>query len=119
MKKVAILGSGSVGETLANGLLGHGYAVMRASRDPAKLQTWKTGAKGEASTGTFVDAAKWGEVVILAIKGAVVEGLVVELASSLAGKTVIDATNPIGDKPPTNGVLHYFTTLEESLMERL
>jgi predicted dinucleotide-binding enzyme len=119
MKKVAILGSGIVGETLANGLLQHGYAAMRASRDPAKLQSWKAGAKGEASVGTFAEAAKWGEIVLLAIKGAAAEGLVGELAASLAGKTVIDATNPIDNKPPTNGVLHYFTTLEESLMERL
>jgi saccharopine dehydrogenase-like NADP-dependent oxidoreductase len=44
MKKVAVLGSGVVGETLANGLLRHGYAVMRASREPAKLEGWKSGA---------------------------------------------------------------------------
>jgi hypothetical protein len=40
-------------------------------------------------------------------------------AEQLARKTVIDATNPIGDAPPVNGVLRFFTTLEESLMERL
>ncbi|MFI5370785.1 MAG: NADPH-dependent F420 reductase, partial [Candidatus Eisenbacteria bacterium] len=39
--------------------------------------------------------------------------------ASLAGKTVIDTTNPIAEAPPVNGVLHFFTTLEESLMERL
>jgi predicted dinucleotide-binding enzyme len=32
---------------------------------------------------------------------------------------VIDATNPIADAPPVNGVLKFFTTLDESLMERL
>lgn len=40
-------------------------------------------------------------------------------ATNLAGKTVIDATNPIADAPPSNGVLSYFTTFGESLMERL
>ena len=40
-------------------------------------------------------------------------------ATNLAGKPVIDATNPIADAPPTNGVLKFFTNLDESLMERL
>jgi hypothetical protein len=39
--------------------------------------------------------------------------------AELSGKTVIDATNPIADTPPQNGVLKYFTSLDESLMERL
>jgi predicted dinucleotide-binding enzyme len=39
--------------------------------------------------------------------------------AELSGKTVIDATNPIADAPPQNGVLKYFTNLDESLMERL
>jgi predicted dinucleotide-binding enzyme len=119
MKKVAVLGSGIVGEVLANGLLKHGYATMRASREPAKLEDWKKNAKGEASVGTFTEAAKWGDIVVLAIKGNAAEALVAELAPSLAGKTVIDSTNPIGDKPPVNGVLQYFTSMNESLMERL
>ena len=119
MKKAAILGSGIVGEVLANGFLKHGYAAMRASRDPAKLQDWKKGAKGEASVGTFAEAAKWGDIVVLAIKASAGEQLVGELAASLAGKTVIDALNPIADKPPVNGVLQYFTSMNESLMERL
>ncbi len=39
--------------------------------------------------------------------------------NNLAGKIIIDTTNPISDEPIANGVLHYFTSLEESLMERL
>ena len=38
---------------------------------------------------------------------------------SLANKVVIDTTNPIADAPPDHGVLRFFTSLEESLMERL
>ncbi|MGA9118689.1 MAG: DNA-binding protein, partial [Bacteroidota bacterium] len=38
---------------------------------------------------------------------------------NLKGKTVIDTTNPIADRPPVNGVIAFFTTLEDSLMERL
>jgi 8-hydroxy-5-deazaflavin:NADPH oxidoreductase len=39
--------------------------------------------------------------------------------ANVAGKPVIDATNPIADSPPVNGVLKFFTSLDESLMERL
>src|SRR5205823_6465185 len=119
MKKVAILGSGTVGEVLANGFLKHGYAVMRASREPKKLDAWKSSAKGEAATGTFADAAKWCDVALLAVKGTAAEPVIAEVGASLAGKTVIDATNPIADAPPQNGVIQYFTKQNESLMERL
>src|SRR4249920_1514983 len=98
MKKVAILGSGMVGEALAKGFLDHGFAVRRASRDPSKLEQWRDAAKGDASIGTFVDAAAWCEIAVLCVKGTAAEGLVGELASSLEGKLVIDTTNPIGDE---------------------
>ncbi len=120
MKKVAILGSGQVGEVLGNGFLQHGYSVMRASREPAKLEGWKKGAKGEAQVGTFADAGKWGEILVLAVKGSAAEAALEQAGiANLAGKTVIDATNPIADAPPQNGVIVYFTNANESLMERL
>lgn len=120
MKKVAVLGSGVVGETLANGFLKHGYAVMRGSREPAKLEAWKAGAKGEASIGTFADAAKWGEIVVLAVKGTAAEEVLEQAGvANLANKTVIDTTNPIANEPPDHGVIRYFTGANESLMERL
>jgi hypothetical protein len=117
--KVGVLGSGKVGDVLANGFLKHGYEVMRGSRDPAKLASWKSGASGGA-TGTLAEAVKFGDIVVLAVKGTAAEETVKQIgAAALAGKVVIDATNPISDAPPTNGVLHYFTSLEQSLMERL
>jgi predicted dinucleotide-binding enzyme len=120
MKKVAILGSGKVGETLANGFLAHGYAAMRGSRDPGKLEAWKQSAKGEASVGTFAQAAAWGEIIVLAVKGSGAESALDQAGiANLANKTVIDATNPIADAPPQNGVIVYFTSPNESLMERL
>jgi len=119
MKKVAILGSGKVGEVLADGFLAHGFAAMRGSREPAKLEAWKKSAKGEASVGNFVDAAKWADIVVLAVKGTGAEATVDLIAPHIAGKTVIDATNPIADAPPQNGVIQYFTAQNESLMERL
>jgi predicted dinucleotide-binding enzyme len=119
-KKVGVLGSGVVGETLANGFLKHGYEVKRGTREPAKLADWKATAGTRASVGTFADAAKFGEVVVLAAKGTAGESAV-HLAGpdNLAGKVVIDAMNPIADAPPESGVLKFFTSLDGSLLERL
>ena len=120
MAKYAVLGSGQVGKVLADGLLGLGHEVMRASREPSKLAGWKEGAGARATTGTFAEAAAWGEQVILAVKGsAAEEAIALAGPANLAKKTVLDATNPIADLPPVNGVLRFFTNHDESLMERL
>jgi predicted dinucleotide-binding enzyme len=120
MARVAVLGSGTVGQVLAEGFLKHGDEVVRGSRTPRKLEEWRAKAGPRASVATFADAVKGADLVVLAVKGGAAEE-VVRLAgpAALAGRTVIDTTNPIADAPPTNGVLHYFTTLEDSLMERL
>jgi 8-hydroxy-5-deazaflavin:NADPH oxidoreductase len=57
---------------------------------------------------------------VLAVKGAAAEAVLDQAGiENLAGKTIIDTTNPIGDAPPQGGVLLYFTAANESLMERL
>lgn len=117
--KVGVLGSGEVAKVLGGGFLRHGHDVMMGTRDPAKLADWaKQNPKGSA--GTFADAAKFAELVVLAVKGtAAADALRAAGAGNLAGKPVIDATNPIADAPPVNGVLKFFTTHDDSLMERL
>ena len=62
MKRIGVLGSGTVGQTLADGLLALGLPVMRGSREPDKLAAWKASAKGEAAIGTFAEAAAWGDI---------------------------------------------------------
>lgn len=120
MRQVGIVGSGIVGETLADGFLTHGYAVMRGSREPQKLAAWKARAGRNASTGTFAEAAAYGDLVVLAVKGTAAEASIGLCGpQALARKTVLDATNPIADGPPVKGVLPYFTGPNESLMERL
>jgi predicted dinucleotide-binding enzyme len=117
--KVAILGSGMVAKTLAGGFLKHGHEVVLGTRTPAKLADWAK-QNPKARTGNFADAARSAEIVVLAVKGTVaVEALRAAGAANLSGKTVVDATNPIADSPPVNGVLKFFTSLDESLMERL
>src|SRR6516225_6887641 len=117
--KVGVLGSGDVAKVLATGFLKHGHQVMMGTRSSSKLADWaKDNPKG--SVGSFADAAKFGELVVLAVKGNVAaEALRAAGAANLAGKTVMDATNPIADAPPVNGVIKFFTNLDESLMERL
>jgi predicted dinucleotide-binding enzyme len=117
--KVGILGSGDVAKVLAGGFLKHGHDVKVGSRTSSKLADWaKQNPKG--SVGGFADAAKFADLVVLAVKGTVaLEALRAAGAANLAGKPVMDATNPIADAPPVNGVVKFFTNLDESLMERL
>jgi predicted dinucleotide-binding enzyme len=120
IKKIGIVGSGIVGQTLANGFVKHGYDVMVGTNTPGKRAELKSKTNEKASVGSFEDAAKFGEVVVLAAKGTAAEGALKAAGiANLKGKTVIDTTNPIADAPPVNGVLQYFTSQNESLMERL
>ncbi|MGA8447993.1 MAG: NAD(P)-binding domain-containing protein [Roseiarcus sp.] len=117
--KVGIIGSGVVAQALGAGFLKHGHEVALGTRDPAKLKDWAAKHKG-ATVKSFAEAAAFGEIVVLAVAGEVaLEALKLTGAGGLAGKTVIDACNPIGGGPPVNGVLSYFTPQNESLMERL
>jgi 8-hydroxy-5-deazaflavin:NADPH oxidoreductase len=117
--RIGILGSGDVAKTLASGFLKHGHDVTVGTRAPAKLADWAT-KNPKGRVGSFVEAAKSGELVVLAVKGSAAgEALRSAGAPSLAGKLVIDATNPIADAPPVNGVLRFFTSLDESLLEKL
>jgi 8-hydroxy-5-deazaflavin:NADPH oxidoreductase len=117
--KIGVLGSGDVAKTLAGGFLKHGHQVTIGSRTPDKLADWAT-ENPTGSTGTFAEAAAFGELLVLAVKGtAAMDALRLAGAKNLAGKTVVDACNPIADAPPVNGVLQFFTNHQESLMERL
>lgn len=117
--KIGILGSGDVGKSLAQGFLKYGYTVMRGSRDPKKLSEWKKQAGDQALTGTFEETAQFGEIIVFAIKGTAAESVAKTCAPFFKGKTVLDTTNPLADAPPVDGVLKFFTDLNESLMERL
>lgn len=116
--KVGILGSGDVAKALADGFQKHGHDVMMGTRTPAKLEEWAQSQK--VKVGGFAVAAAFAELIVLAVKGKVAaEALRLAGATNLTGKTVIDATNPIEDAPPVNGLLKFFTSLDESLMEQL
>lgn len=115
--RIAIIGSGLVAQTLAKGFQQHGYPVQLGTRDVGKLATFsaETGIAAMESDA----AARQGEMILLAVKGSAAEGVVRDLKAELAGKVVMDATNPIADTPPVDGVLPFFTDGAQSLMERL
>jgi predicted dinucleotide-binding enzyme len=117
--KIGILGSGDVSKALGIGFLKYGHSITLGSRTVSKLAEWLKQHPG-AQSGSFADAARFGELVVLAVKGsAASEALRMAGAGAIAGKPVMDVTNPIADAEPVNGVIKFFTSLDESLMERL
>jgi 8-hydroxy-5-deazaflavin:NADPH oxidoreductase len=119
--KVGIIGSGEVGQTLANGFLTEGHEAMLGTRDTSKEEVvkWKKeNPKGQV--GTFEEAARFGELLVLTVRGDVaVNAIDLAGADNFKNKTVIDTTNPIAKAPPENGVLKFFTTFDNSLMEQV
>jgi predicted dinucleotide-binding enzyme len=120
IKKIGIIGSGPVGQTLAKGFLNHGYEVMIGTNDPAKHKLLQEQTGGKAQIGNFKETARYGDLLILCTKGTGTEASLRTIGNDvLNGKIIIDTTNPIADAPPVNGVLQYFTSPNESLMEKL
>jgi predicted dinucleotide-binding enzyme len=116
---IGILGSGDVAKALGAGFLKYGHEVVMGTRKTSKLGDWAK-EHPKARFGNLADAARFGELVVLAVKGkAAAEALRMAGQEHLSGKPVMDVTNPIDDAPPVNGVLKFFTSLDESLMERL
>ena len=119
--KIGILGSGAVGRTLGTAFLKEGYDVMLGTRHPEKedLIKWTNDNPG-GNVGLFDETADFGDLLILATSGSITED-VVHMAdiTNFTGKTIIDATNPIAPGGPDQGVLKFFTTNHDSLMERL
>lgn len=127
--RIGILGSGVVGQTLGAKLGADGHAVVLGTRSPGELaqkrghgQTsladWLKRAGTNARVGTFADAARHGEAVINATGGMVsLEALRLAGEDELAGKVLIDASNPLDfskGMPPTLSVCN-----TDSLGERI
>lgn len=101
---VGVLGSGDVGKVLAAGFASLGHDVKIGSRDPEKLREWAS-ANARVSTGTFAEAARFGDILVLATLGSAA-GDAIKLAGvdAFDGKVLIDTTNPLDfskGMPPT------------------
>jgi predicted dinucleotide-binding enzyme len=104
---VGVIGSGNVGRALARGFASRGHDVMIGSRTPDKpdLREWLEGDGKGVRADTFEEVAKHGEIAVLATLGAAVDEVIAQAGpDNLAGKVLIDATNPLqfqADGPPT------------------
>jgi predicted dinucleotide-binding enzyme len=119
--KVGVLGSGIVGRVLAGGFIKHGHQAILGTRERSKqeLEDWIRETPG-ARAGTFEEAARFGDLIVLAALGRAIENII-DMAgpANFAGKTIMDATNPLSDEPPVNGILKYTTGPNESLGEQI
>ncbi|MEO6671007.1 MAG: NAD(P)-binding domain-containing protein [Ferruginibacter sp.] len=118
--KIGIIGSAVVGQTLAKGFKAEGYDTMIGTRDVSKETLISFSKANDVALGTFEETARFGELLVICTKGAAAKiALNMAGAENLDSKIIIDTTNPIADLPPENGVLHFTTTQNNSLMEAL
>jgi hypothetical protein len=109
--KIGILGTGDVGQTLGSGFVKLGHSVKMGSRNPnqEKIKTWLARTGENASAGTFAEAAAFSDLAVLATLWTGTENAI-RLADpkNLAGKVVIDTTNPLdfSSMPPKLAVGH-------------
>ncbi|HET9057716.1 MAG TPA: NAD(P)-binding domain-containing protein [Chitinophagaceae bacterium] len=119
--KIGIIGSGIVGRVLASAFLKEGNEVMLGTRNILKDEVvkWKN-ENIHGKTGSFAETAAFGEILVTAVAGEVAIQVINESGiENFKNKVVIDATNPIAKEAPVNGVLRFFTDLNESLMEKI
>lgn len=119
--KIGIIGSGPVGQVLAKAFKSEGHETMLGTRNIAKEEVVKFKNDNAAiAIGSFAETAAFGELLVLATGGSVTANAI-ELsgAENFSHKVVIDATNPIAPLPPEDGLLKFFTTPDQSLMEQL
>ncbi len=124
--KYAVLGTGMVGHTLATKLASLGHEVRMGARtaDNDKAVDWAAANGSKAGHGTFAEVATWAERVIFAVNGAsIVEVADAVTDAAVAGKTVIDVTNPLdmsnGMPPTLIPELSNTTSAGEALQGRL
>jgi 8-hydroxy-5-deazaflavin:NADPH oxidoreductase len=100
--KVGVLGTGDVGKVLASAMIQLGHEVKMGSREAtnAKSAEWKQKNGERASTGTFAEAAKFGEIIFLCTLWTGTENaLQMAGRENFGGKVLIDTTNPLIFEP--------------------
>jgi predicted dinucleotide-binding enzyme len=110
--KIGILGTGDVGQALGRGFLQLGHEVKMGSRQAGseRVRAWVAKMGGRTSEGTFAEAASFADLAVLATLWSGTEN-VIRMADpkNLAGKVVIDATNPLvftPNAPPSLALGH-------------
>lgn len=94
--RIAVIGSGNVGRTLAAGFASRGHDTVLASRNPRSDELVSWSASTGVATAEPEAAAAAAEVVVLATAwGGVGEALALAGEANVAGKVLIDVTNPL------------------------
>ena len=120
--KIAILGTGNVGDTIGSKLVELGHDVMMGSRtkDNVKAKAFVDKYSGKASAGTFADAASHGEIIFNCTAGmASIDALKLTGEKNLNGKILIDVANPLDfskGMPPSLSILNT-TSLGEEIQQ--
>lgn len=124
--KYAVLGTGMVGHTLATKLAALGHEVRMGARDATneKAAAWAAETGSSAGHGTYADVAAWADRVVVAVNGAHIKAVANSVTDAVvAGKTVIDVTNPLdmsqGMPPVLVPELSNTTSAAEALQDAL
>jgi hypothetical protein len=96
--KIGILGSGNVGGTLGARWRQHGHEVVFGVRNPSDPKAQNLAKELNAKMDTAADASAFGDVVVLAVPWPVAEDAI-RSAGNLAGKILLDCTNPVTKWP--------------------
>jgi predicted dinucleotide-binding enzyme len=94
MSSISVIGLGNMAASLAARALAGGNAVEVVGRDAAKAKDLAAALGGGATAGTF-GTAPAGDIVILAVPNASAVPIVNQYGNALAGKVIIDVTNPV------------------------
>jgi len=96
--KIGIIGTGHIGGTLATLWVGAGHEVLMSSRHPQELQGLAHSLGPKAHVGTPLEAAKFGDVVVVSVPYGALPQVGRDLRSELAGKVVLDTGNPYPER---------------------
>ena len=96
--KVAMIGSGNIGQALGGALVNAGHDVTLAARDAGEAETVAE-TIGAATAATAAEALTGADVVVLAVPYTALEAVAAEIKDGVAGKVVIDVSNPMAQAP--------------------
>ena len=96
--KVGIIGTGRIGGALARHWINAGHEVFMSSRHPEELQDLAKELGPRAHVGTPQEAASFGPVVLVSVPFAAMPQIGADFADELAGKVIIDTSNPVAGR---------------------
>jgi hypothetical protein len=117
--KIAVLGTGNVGNTIGSKLIELSHQVMMGSRTAGneKAKEFVDKHNGEAKAGTFKEAASFGEIIFNCTAGvASIEALNLAGENNLNGKIIVDIANPLDfskGMPPSLSIVNTNSLAEE------